>query len=581
MKNQIIKAVFLSLLSLAAKAQLFYNKGATIYSDPSAIIKVQGSVTNAVSGLIQHNGLIIIDSTFTNATSATTKGYGVYDVYIDWVNSGSFLRDTSTVNLKGSVQNIMGDSVTRYYNLNLLGSGRKIMWLNSETYNKLNLDINELATQQDTMFLQNPSVSSLLGNFTFGSEAFVSNLDSGAFVRATNNNSAYYYPMGSTAGTARFRPIQITPNNSSNNKYSVSFFNFDATVNTYTVTEKDSTLCYVNDKFYHKVGRPTGASSADLEVGYLASVDNSFNTIGNWKSSNIIWNDIKNVTNTNFIGLYNSNKRLAWTNFSNLPYALANARPVISSVEGNTLICSGNSASYSFSPNPNYSYDWGVTGGTFNNNDSTSSTISITWQSGIGSHFTTLVVTDNTTGCLSLMYNQSVSVGVLPTAGFNLLTPPFTVGNPIFVNDSSINAVNYYYDLGNGTTATTPNAQVAFMMPGSYQIIQIVSDNQGCSDTLVKTVLIDSEWEIPNVFTPNGDGTNDGFTFNCSGCSDYDLDITNRWGQLIYHGNKGSEFWDGTTGTGEQVPEGTYFYILKVQYGSKEKLFKGFVQLFR
>ena len=580
MKNHLLLAVFLIIFSLTAKAQLFYNKGASIYSDPSALIKVQGSVTNSYYGVIEHNGLVIIDSTFNNQNTATSKGNGVYDVYEHWINSGIFIKDTSTVNLKGFIQHIKGDSVTRYYNLNLLGSGVKQMYLNSEVHNKLNLSTNELATQQDTMFLLNSGPSSLNGSFVFGSEAFVSNLDSGAFVRATNSTSGYYYPMGSNIGTSRFRPIQVTPVNSSPNNYSVSFHNYNATINTYSVALLDTNLCSVNDKFYHKLGRLVGSSPADIEIGYLASSDNVFNSIGNWRNSNQVWNDITNVNNNLFIGSYNSNKRLNWSNFNNLPYSLANELPLINAVSGNSLICGGSSAVYSFSPNPNYTYDWSAVGGTFNNNDSISSSVSINWQLGIG-NYATLVIVDNITGCSSKTYTYNVTVGNLPTAGFNLATPPFTVGNPIYVQDASVNAATYFYDLGNGTTSTNANSQTVFSNPGTYTIYQIVTDVSGCTDTISKIINIENTLTIGNVFTPNGDGTNDVFSFNCNGCSDYDLDITNRWGQLMYHGNKGSEFWDGTTGSGEKVPEATYFYILKLQYGSEEKLLKGFIQLFR
>jgi gliding motility-associated-like protein len=578
MRNHLYKAVCLIIFSLTANAQLFYNKGASIYSDPGALVKVQGSVSNASNGVFNHNGLIIIDSTFNNRNTAITKGSGVYDVYEHWVNSGVFIRDTSSVNLKGTFQHIKGDSVTRYYNLSLLGNGVKSQFINSHVYNKLDLSVNELATRQDTMFLKNDLVTSLLGSFSFGSEAFVSNLDSGAFVRATNSNNVYYYPMGSAIGSSRFRPIQITPNSTSSNEYSVSFFNNDPTVNSYSVTSLDTNLCNVNNKFFHNIGRVKGISSADIEIGYLPLSDNNYSTIGNWESN--IWNDVFLVNNSS-IGNYTSNKRINWNSFSNIPVVLGNVPPLITALNGNTLICNGNSSIYTYTNTGNYSFDWGVVGGVFNNNDSTSNSANITWNGSGINHFATLNVTDNNSGCISKTFTLNVSIGSLPTAGFNLATPPFTVGNPIYVQDASVNAVSYYYDLGNGTSSTNANSQTVFSNPGTYTIYQIVTDASGCTDTISKVINIDNTFTIGNVFTPNGDGKNDIFSFNCNGCNDYDLEITNRWGQLMYHGNKGSEFWDGTTGSGEKVSEGTYFYILKIQYGSEEKLLKGFIQLFR
>jgi len=69
----------------------------------------------------------------------------------------------------------------------------------------------------------------------------------------------------------------------------------------------------------------------------------------------------------------------------------------------------------------------------------------------------------------------------------------------------------------------------------------------------------------PNVFSPNGDGVNDFFTLDLDGdfkeC--FELKIYNRWGTLIYENNNGGR-WDGKQNSGKVVPEGTYFYVLKI-----------------
>lgn len=578
MKNHVIVVVFLMLFSQITKAQLFNNNGAYVYSEPGSVIKIQGSLANSSSGILEHNGLVIIDSSYINNTTSKTMGYGKYDVYQSWVNSGVFIRDTSTVNLKGLIQDIKGDSVTKFYNLNLLGTGEKKLFINSATYNILNINSNELATQKDTMFLENSNPSSLRGDFSFGSEGFISNLDSGAFVRLTNSVSTYYYPMGNKAGLARFRPIQVAPNNSLINKYSVSFYNYNPSLDSYTVTLKDSNLCNVNDKFYHKMGRINGTSPADIELGYLSS-DGYFNTIGNHKNLTGLWTDIALVTNTTNIGSYNSNKRLGWSNFNNLPYSLANVRPFVNTFYGDTLVCNGTSSSYSVANNPSYTYNWDVIGGNIIGSDSTSS-ITVNWL-GTGIHYTSLIVIDTITGCSSLSYTNNIHVGTLPIAGFGFTSSVLSVGTPIFIKDSSINSSSWNYNLGNGTFDNSPNSQTVFNSPGTFNITQIVYDSNGCSDTLIKTIFISDVFVFPNTFTPNGDGINDVLSFNCNGCDDYDLEIRNRWGQLLYQGTKGSEFWTGSTAAGEKVPESTYFYLLKIVWGSNEKMYKGFIQLFR
>ena len=71
---------------------------------------------------------------------------------------------------------------------------------------------------------------------------------------------------------------------------------------------------------------------------------------------------------------------------------------------------------------------------------------------------------------------------------------------------------------------------------------------------------------IPNVFTPNGDGTNDVWSFELKNMTEISYSIYNRWGNLI----KGSTLmtqnyinWDGRTTSGEVCNEGVYFYTLQ------------------
>ncbi|TDQ76743.1 DUF7507 domain-containing protein, partial [Sphingobacterium yanglingense] len=78
---------------------------------------------------------------------------------------------------------------------------------------------------------------------------------------------------------------------------------------------------------------------------------------------------------------------------------------------------------------------------------------------------------------------------------------------------------------------------------------------------------------IPNVFTPNDDGTND--TFEIEGIEGFDrieVTILNRWGNEVYRNSNYKNEW-----TGHGLNEGTYFYIVKTIKGTKEDLYKGHV----
>jgi len=80
-------------------------------------------------------------------------------------------------------------------------------------------------------------------------------------------------------------------------------------------------------------------------------------------------------------------------------------------------------------------------------------------------------------------------------------------------------------------------------------------------------------YEIPNAFTPNGDGINDVFNyythFILSGRSNFEIQIFNRWGSLMYKSNDISATWDGKY-NGDYVPTGIYLYNIKFTDGTKK-----------
>ena len=83
---------------------------------------------------------------------------------------------------------------------------------------------------------------------------------------------------------------------------------------------------------------------------------------------------------------------------------------------------------------------------------------------------------------------------------------------------------------------------------------------------------------IPNIFTPNNDGTNDTFSPFGENFSLQEIVIFNRWGQQIYSSRIP---WDGMIG-GEDATSSTYFYIIKIIDANDEiQVFKGNVSLFR
>jgi gliding motility-associated-like protein len=81
--------------------------------------------------------------------------------------------------------------------------------------------------------------------------------------------------------------------------------------------------------------------------------------------------------------------------------------------------------------------------------------------------------------------------------------------------------------------------------------------------------------DVPNVFTPNNDGSNDYFFPRqslSSGIGKFSLKVYNRWGELVYYTQTlDGRGWDGTT-NGQPQPQGVYVYLIDVTFvnGVKE-----------
>lgn len=112
-----------------------------------------------------------------------------------------------------------------------------------------------------------------------------------------------------------------------------------------------------------------------------------------------------------------------------------------------------------------------------------------------------------------------------------------------------------------------------------------ISDQYGCEAVANVKVTVEPFMQIPNAFSPNGDGLNDYFAPVITG-EDYFLQsflIFNRWGQCVYEAylNNGLSGWDGTY-RGRGLDMGTYFYQIIINNPSgKQVMKKGEVTLVR
>jgi gliding motility-associated-like protein len=68
---------------------------------------------------------------------------------------------------------------------------------------------------------------------------------------------------------------------------------------------------------------------------------------------------------------------------------------------------------------------------------------------------------------------------------------------------------------------------------------------------------------IPNAFSPNEDFQNDNFEIYSQVVTLSQLQIFDRWGDLIYEENSANPHWDGTSVRGGLMNTGVFVYVLK------------------
>ena len=130
--------------------------------------------------------------------------------------------------------------------------------------------------------------------------------------------------------------------------------------------------------------------------------------------------------------------------------------------------------------------------------------------------------------------------------------------------NTTLGADSYSWDFSNSFTSIDFEPMTTYSDTGVYNIILAVSTVNNCVDTTTRPVKITpiASIYIPNTFTPNGDGYNDGFIYSGFGIDKETTEfyIFDRWGTQIYY-TENSTPWDGTY-KNEKALQDTYIYKL-------------------
>ena len=204
--------------------------------------------------------------------------------------------------------------------------------------------------------------------------------------------------------------------------------------------------------------------------------------------------------------------------------------------------------------------------------------------------------------------NPLVEIGTDPGDTVYLQNPHVTYSFENLSADT-LDISHFYWILNSQYNITSNNEEPRFTYVdvGNYTTELKVYNPQGCDTSYFKTVTVNPvKLKIPNVFTPNGDGTNDYFIISLENGNDTpgtggesrgyrdseyeyenyeplnryyessELTVFNRWGRIVYHSKDYNNDWNG-----DDLPDATYFYVLKCHGLKNDATYQGSVMILR
>ncbi|MFN0187527.1 MAG: gliding motility-associated C-terminal domain-containing protein, partial [Bacteroidia bacterium] len=336
----------------------------------------------------------------------------------------------------------------------------------------------------------------------------------------------------------------------------------------YTVTVTDGNGC--SNQYTTQIVEPTNSlaitattSDANCISGQLGSINAT--PSGGTTPYSIIWSNgaTTNAISNQIPGTYTATATDANGCVTTQNFVINDISDLQLTSSGDPQICIGDMAHLSTDSVPNGTLQWyyngvalqGATSHQFNTPVAGIYTVTATTPCGV---YTSNPI-EVTTRALN---NVSITNSVIICTGE---TTPLNAGG----------GIDYVWTPSTGlSSATIPNPIASPTVTTEYTVT--VKDQYGCTATATVTVsVICDTLDIPNGFSPNGDGTNDNFVID--GIGEYPgnvLYIYNRWGNLVYKKKEYANEWDGRSNVngvmfGEELPNGTYYYILDLNIDEK------------
>lgn len=178
-----------------------------------------------------------------------------------------------------------------------------------------------------------------------------------------------------------------------------------------------------------------------------------------------------------------------------------------------------------------------------------------------GKHIITLEATFR--ACPASQLSDSIFVEPLPAVSLGNDSTLCFDGQSITLKNAALHRPGRYRYLWN-TGDTSVDLKV--IKPGNYKLT-LTHSTLYCSTTESITIAKNCYLDVPNAFTPNGDGINDYFLprqLLSNGINSFRMQVFNRWGQVVFENetNEGRG-WDGRFNSVTQ-PVGVYIYKIEL-----------------
>ena len=570
----------------------WYSTNVQLGINKQTLVSISGNLWMHDSVYWMNEGNILIASSCLIDRGATVPGDGRYTIGGNWFNNGSFNPGHSRVDFNGGPHQIAGISRSIFYDIFIQNADPVFQFSAVDVTDSLGLSGSNWNMGKDTLRLLNPDTGALQCRSSFPLAGVISGQVTSCFwramkyptvvARAPTTSCTYFFPFGDTLPNMFRRALWVSCTDTTLCYTGGIMVHQDALLGGAQPLAPlpDAAVCAIDTLWYYRLSNSRMAIPYSAGLEYHPGQDPYSNAIA--VQDSLRW-DLVGTANASKVS--NGVQGLKSSGFpsgrSSKIYTLAKTRPIAEEVVTDLTPCLNTTSTYHFPL-------LGPSRGQFIVDTSSlnvqrgldTCTIKITWKKA-GPHVLREVITDTLDQCAStpLLYNFNVDPG--PVANFSIRYDHLYAGLPVSFVDSSKNASSWLWSFQGESVLAQHDPTAYFEQPGQYPIKLVVSDPLGCQDSITRVLSVGESIFIPNVFTPNGDGINDCFEIQGMGIAQLQINIFNRWGEVVYHSAVFPFKWEGMSSNQEPCPSGTYFYQMNVGFADHIANYNGDITLLR